>query len=100
MLFLKHANRRTNRKNNKHSQNNRKVNLSALIIRLALGFTVLFTWIDNIQKDLYDGDNLASFFNDYLFASVENGGNGSSLGFVKTILDATLLQAPNYSDGS
>ncbi len=73
-----------------------KGSLGTTIVRLALGFTTLFTWFDNVSKDFYDGANFPGFFNDYLFVSQENGGNGSSLFFVQDILNATILQAPEF----
>ena len=62
------------------------------VTRIAIGLTTLFTWFDNISKDFYDGDNFAQFFEDQFSES----GNDSSLTFVKSILDATLLQAPEF----
>ena len=73
-----------------------KGSIGTTIVRLSLGFTTLFTWFDNISKDFYDGENFPGFFNDYLFVSAENGGNGSSLTFVQDILNATILQAPEF----
>ncbi len=70
-----------------------KGSLGSAVIRVSLGLTTLFTWFDNIDKDFYDGDNLPGFFAGQ-FRSAEEGGNGSSLGFVESILDATILQAP------
>ena len=64
----------------------RKGAIGATVTRLALGFTTLFTWFDNISKDFYDGANFPGFFNDYLFVSAEDGGNGSQLFFVQDIL--------------
>ena len=74
----------------------RKGAIGATVTRLALGFTTLFTWFDNISKDFYDGANFPGFFNDYLFVSAEDGGNGSQLFFVQDILNATILQAPEF----
>lgn len=70
-----------------------KGSFGTTIVRLALGFTTLFTWIGNVRDDFYDGDNFAGFFT-WVFQPAEEGGNGASLTFVESILDATLLQAP------
>lgn len=67
--------------------------LGTAILRFALGITTLFTWFENVDKDFYDGDNLPGFFN-WVFLPAEEGGNGSSLGFFESILDATILAAP------
>jgi len=67
--------------------------LGTALLRIALGVTTGFTWLDNISKDFYDGDNLPGFFS-WLFTPAEDGGNGSSLGFVESLLDGTLLAAP------
>lgn len=71
--------------------------LGATVTRLVLGFTTLAVWIDNISKDFYDGENFPGFF-DFQFRSPESegGGNGSTLTFVQDILDATILQAPEF----
>lgn len=76
----------------------RPEDLSAAILRVTLGVVTLATWWGNVQKDFYDGDNFVGFF-DWVFtpfAADGSGGNGSSLGFVRTLLDATLLQAPEF----
>lgn len=67
--------------------------LGTVIIRLALGFTTLFTWLGNVQSDFYSADGLTGYFN-WAFTPAEDGGNGSTLLFVRDILDATILQAP------
>ena len=72
-----------------------KGSLAVTIVRLSLGFTTLFTWIGNVQDDFYDGENFAGFFN-WAFTPVEEGGNGGSLTFIESLLDATLLQAPEF----
>ena len=73
-----------------------KGSVGTLVVRLALGFTTLFTWFDNVRKDFYDGENFPGFFNDYLFVSAEEGGNGSQLFFVQSILNNTILRAPEF----
>ena len=61
------------------------------LLRITLGVILLATWWDNLQKGLYTGEGLTGFLN-WLF-DAENG-NGSSLTFYKSILDATILRAP------
>ena len=61
-----------------------------------LGLITAVTWWGNVDKDFYDGENLAGFFS-WLFTPVADGGNGSSLTFVKSLLDATVLQAPEVA---
>jgi uncharacterized membrane protein YphA (DoxX/SURF4 family) len=65
------------------------------VLRIGLGVITLDTWRGNIDKDFYDGANLQAFFA-WAFQPAATGGNGSSLGFVKTILDNTLLAAPEF----
>lgn len=67
--------------------------LGTTVLRVALGLTTLFTWFENVDKKFYDGDNLPGFF-DWVFTSAEDGGNGSSLSFFQSILDSTILAAP------
>ena len=69
--------------------------LGVAILRITLGVIVLATWWGNIQDDFYTADGLRGFF-DWLFKSADDGGNGSSLGFVESIVDATVLQAPGF----
>lgn len=63
------------------------------VLRVALGLTTLFTWLRNIRDDFYDSANLPGFF-DWASKPVEEGGNGASLGFVHSIINNTILQAP------
>ena len=72
----------------------KKRGLGILITRLTLGVTTLATWIDNVSKDFYDGENFPGFF-DFQFREAPDG-NGSSLTFVHDILNATILQAPEF----
>jgi uncharacterized membrane protein YphA (DoxX/SURF4 family) len=65
------------------------------VTRVMLGVITLVTWIGNIQDDFYDGANFPGFF-DWVAKPAEEGGNGSSLGFVHSIVDNTLLQAPEF----
>lgn len=67
---------------------------AAAVLRIGLGLITAVTWWGNVDKDFYDGDSLAGFFG-WLFTPAADGGNGSSLTFVKSLLDATLLQAPD-----
>lgn len=69
--------------------------LGTAILRVALGLTTLFTWFDNVEKDFYDGANFPGFF-EWVSKPAEEGGNGASLGFVHSIVDNTLLQAPEF----
>jgi len=64
---------------------------------VALGLTTLVTWKGNIDDGFYDGDNFAGFF-EWVQRSPESaeGGNGSSLGFVHSVVDSTILQAPEF----
>ena len=68
---------------------------AAAVLRITLGVVTLVTWRSNIDKDFYDGDNLAGFFA-WVSTPVDDGGNGSSLGFVHSIIDNTILQAPEF----
>ena len=69
--------------------------LGSAVLRIALGLTLFFTWLENVDKDFYDGENFPGFFS-WVFTSAEDGGNGSSLGFVESIVDSTLLAAPEF----
>ncbi len=60
------------------------------MLRITLGIIILATWLDNVRNDFYDGDNFEGFFN-WAFTPHPDG-NGSSLTFFKSFLDATLLQ--------
>lgn len=67
--------------------------LGVALLRIVLGIITLLTWVSNIEKDFYDGDNFAGFF-DWVRKPAEEGGNGATLGFVQSLVDGTLLQAP------
>lgn len=69
---------------------------AATALRIGLGVITAFTWWGNVDKDFYDGKSLPGFF-DWAFKPVADGGNGSSLAFVKSAIDATLLQAPELA---
>lgn len=72
----------------------RQGNLGAAIMRITLGVILLATWWGNLTGDvnLYSGDGLRGLLN-WLGQSAEEGGNGGSLGFVHSFLDAVV--APN-----
>lgn len=76
----------------------RSGSLGVSLLRITLGLITLFTWWGNIGKDFYDGVNFAKFF-DWVSKSPEDGGNGATLGFVKSLVDATILQAPELFGG-
>lgn len=73
----------------------RRGSLGVAFLRVVLGVVTLLTWISNIEKDFYDGDNFAGFF-DWVRKPAEEGGNGATLGFVQSLIDNTLLQAPEF----
>lgn len=70
-----------------------KGSLGEAILRSGLGLVTLVTWLDNINKDFYDGENFVEFF-DWVARPAEEGGNGASLSFVHSLVDSTILQAP------
>lgn len=65
------------------------------LLRITLGVIILVTWWGNLQDDFYTADGLRLFF-DWLFKSEADGGNGSSLSFIESIIDNTVLQAPGF----
>ncbi len=69
--------------------------LGVALLRITLGVLILLTWWGNVQDDFYSADGLRGFF-DWAFLSAEEGGNGSSLGFIESLIDATVLQAPGF----
>jgi len=71
----------------------RSGSLAITILRVGLGVLTLDTWRGNISNDFYDGDSFAGFF-DWVAQPVEEGGNGASLGFVHSLIDATIGQQP------
>jgi len=73
----------------------RRGSLGTTILRIALGLTTLFTWKGNVDDDFYDGANFPGFF-DWVSKPAEEGGNGASLGFVHSLVDNTILQAPEF----
>ncbi len=65
------------------------------ILRVVLGLIILATWFSNVtdNPNFYSADGLRGFF-DWVAKPAEDGGNGASLGFVHSIIDNTVLQAP------
>ena len=57
------------------------------LLRITLGVIILFTWLDNLDKDLYTADGFEGFIN-FLFA---DDGNNSSLGFYESFVDAVIV---------
>lgn len=72
-----------------------KGSLAAAVVRSGLGVITLVTWRSNIEGDFYDGESFAGFF-DWVSKPVEEDGNGASLGFVHSLVDATVLQSPEF----
>ena len=61
---------------------------AAALLRVTLAVIILVTWYDNLTKGLYSAEGLTGFFN-WLFDA--QNGNGSSLGFYKSILDTMIV---------
>ena len=57
------------------------------LLRITLGVIIAWTWFQNLSGDLYTADGLEAYVA-WLFSP---DGNGSSLGFYQSILDATLI---------
>lgn len=57
------------------------------MLRITLGLIILATWYDNLTKGLYTPDGLTGFLN---WLSDPNG-NGGTLGFYHTFLDAAIV---------
>ena len=57
------------------------------LLRITLGVIVLDTWFENLDKDLYTADGFEGFIN-FLF---DENGNGSSLGFYESFIDAVVI---------
>ncbi len=62
--------------------------IAVALLRITLGLIIVATWYDNLAKGLYTAEGLTGFFN-WLFDA--QNGNGSSLGFYKSILDAVIV---------
>lgn len=73
----------------------RQTRIGLAILRVVLGVIILATWWSNLTDDpnFYSADGLRGFF-DWVAKPAEDGGNGASLGFVHSIIDNTVLQAP------
>jgi uncharacterized membrane protein YphA (DoxX/SURF4 family) len=67
---------------------NKQLETGVALLRITLGIITLASWYENLNSGLYTADGLTNFFN-WLF-DAENG-NGSSLIFYKTFLDATVV---------
>lgn len=63
--------------------------IAVALLRITLGVIILVTWWGNIGDDFYTGDGIEGFLN-WAFTEEPNG-NGSSLGFVDSILDNTVV---------
>lgn len=74
-----------------HTENERG-SLPVSLLRATLGLIVLATWWGNIQDGLYGAEGFTGLLN-WLGSSVEDGGNGGTLGFVHSLLDTVV--APN-----
>jgi uncharacterized membrane protein YphA (DoxX/SURF4 family) len=60
------------------------------ILRIALGLTLVFTWFDNVDKDLYGKDGFKGFL-EWLHTPVADGGNGGSLAPYEFFLDKVVI---------
>lgn len=67
---------------------NKQLETGVALLRITLGIIILASWYENLNSGLYTADGLTNFFN-WLF-DAENG-NGSSLIFYKTFLDAAIV---------
>ena len=70
------------------NKDTRQLRTAVALLRITLGVIILVTWYDNLRGGLYTAEGLNGFFN-WLFDS-ENG-NGSSLLFYKSYLDAAIV---------
>ena len=73
-------------------ETDQKGTIAVALLRVTLGVIILATWWGNVGNDFYTADGIEGFIN-WLFTAEEEGGNGSSLGFFKSILDATVVPA-------
>lgn len=78
-------------------QRQRHSGIGLAILRVVLGLIILATWWSNVTDDpnFYSAEGLRGFF-DWVETPAEEGGNGASLGFVHSIIDNTVLQAPGF----
>ncbi|MGI9645878.1 MAG: DoxX family protein [Ilumatobacteraceae bacterium] len=63
--------------------------LAVALLRITIGVIFLVTFFDNLDKDLYTADGFEGFI---VFLFDENG-NGSSLTFYESIVDAVIVPA-------
>ena len=61
--------------------------LPLALLRITLGVIILATWLDNLDKDLYTADGLEGFLDSF----TAEGGNGSSLDFYHSFVDAVVV---------
>ncbi|MEM7272826.1 MAG: DoxX family membrane protein [Actinomycetota bacterium] len=59
------------------------------MLRIVLGVIILATWWGNVRDELYTADGLTGLI-DWLFTEAPDG-NGSTLGFYQSILDAVVV---------
>ncbi len=64
--------------------------VAVALLRITLGVIILVTWWGNIGDDFYTADGIEGFLG-WLFTPEADGGNGSSLSFVDSFLDATVV---------
>ncbi len=69
--------------------------IATAILRITLGVILVATWYDNLTKGLYGGDDFAGFLR---FLGSEDG-NGGSLGFVHSTLDAVVIPQAGFFGG-
>lgn len=62
------------------------------LLRITVGVILVVTWYDNLTKDLYTADG----FSDFLEFLGSPEGNGGSLGFFHSILDAVVIPASGF----
>ncbi len=72
---------------NPKENHNQQLETGIALLRITIGTVILASWYENLNSGLYTANGLTSFFN-WLFDA--DNGNGSSLIFYKTILDATV----------
>jgi uncharacterized membrane protein YphA (DoxX/SURF4 family) len=73
---------------NPKGNQNQQLETGVALLRITLGIIIFASWYENLTTGLYTADGLTSLFS-WLF-DAENG-NGSSLIFYKTFLDATVV---------
>ena len=61
--------------------------LAAVPLRITIGVIFIVTFFDNLDKDLYTADGFEGFI-DFLF---DENGNGSSLAFYESFVDAVIV---------